>query len=126
MLPQRCLPGLATTPWHTYQAGGFRVVSQGDSLATLCKLLRSVLDLADGGPIYDELEPIVCDLDDVLRSYLLVLERRGLNYLSNTDLLPPKRPFAEHEVTGPDGRNARKRQTGTTRGSVGGRGSSEV
>ena len=54
------------------------VVFQGDSLATLCQQLRSLLDLSDGGPIHDELEPIVSDLDDVLRSYLDVLERRDL------------------------------------------------
>lgn len=54
------------------------VVFHGDSLATLCELLRSVLDLADSGPVRDELEPIVGDLDDVLRSYLHVLEQRGL------------------------------------------------
>lgn len=54
------------------------VVFQGDSLATLCQQLRSVLDLSDGGPVHDVLESLVRDLDDVLRSYLDVLERRDL------------------------------------------------
>ena len=54
------------------------VVFQGDSLSSLCALATLVAEQAQDTPAFDEAIGLRDELNEVLRSYIRVLEGRGI------------------------------------------------